>query len=67
MLAILSIKDDFKLSKRDISFIHLNSNSPKDIEIEARPFALALARKKSKNKVFLIYGEKGKIIYDFSI
>ena len=52
---------------KDIFFIHLNSSKKEDIEIEGKPYALALARAKNLKKVFLLYGEKGFIEYAFEI
>lgn len=63
MIGIVSSKAE-NPTKKDMSFIHLNSLKDEDIELEARPYALALARKLNVEKVYLFYGEKGKIIYD---
>lgn len=60
-------KPSSKVTNKDIFFIHLNSSKIKDIKIEAKPYALALARAKSLKKVYLLYGEKGLIEYDFEI
>lgn len=65
MLAILS-SNDIQVTSKDISFIHVVCTDESDIEIEAKPFALALARKLNLKKVYLFYGEKGKIVYEFA-
>lgn len=66
MLAFISSKDSF-VTNNDISFIHLNSSNSVDIDIEAKPYALAFARKFNFKKVYLFYGKDGKIIYDFTL
>lgn len=67
MLAILSAFDDaeFVSGKEKISFIHLTANSEDSMRIEGAPLALALARKFNLKKVYILYGEKGKIIYEY--
>lgn len=67
MLAILSAYDDGEIvsGKEKISFIHLVSNDEEKMRIEGAPLALALARKFNLKKVYILYGEKGKITYDY--
>lgn len=67
MLAILSAFDESVSSgeKDKVSFVHLNSNSEDEMKIEASPLALALSRQFNLKKVYLFYGEKGKITYDY--
>lgn len=67
MLAILSAFDDGEVvaGKEKISFIHLNSKSEEEMRIEGAPLALALARKFNLKKVYILYGEKGKITYEY--
>lgn len=60
-------KPSEKVTNKDIFFIHLNSSKKEDIEIEGKPYALALARAKNLKKVYLLYGEKGLIEYAFEI
>lgn len=69
MLAILSCVDESTplSSKKNVSFIHLNSSIEEDIEVEARPYALAFARALDLKKVYLFYGEKGRFVYDYSL
>lgn len=69
MLAILSSVDEGQrnVTNKDVSFIHIISSKDDDIEIEARPVAHALAKQLNIEKVYLFYGEKGKIVYDFPL
>lgn len=68
MIGFLASKTgDTSVSNKDIYFIHLNSVDEKDIEIEAKPFALAFARAYNLKKVYLHFGEKGLITYGFKI
>lgn len=66
MLGIISTKDS-KVKNTDITFVHFNSINDEEIEIECRPFAHALSKKLNRKKVYLFYGEKGKIIYEFPL
>lgn len=69
MIGIIASKGmpSSKVTNNDIYFVHLNSSKEEDIEIEAKPYALALARAKNLKKVYLLYGEKGLIEYDFKV
>ena len=69
MIGIIASKGESSsnVTNKDIFFIHLNSSKDEDIEVEGKPYALALARAKNLKKVYLLYGEKGLIEYDFEI
>lgn len=68
MLAILSAYDENEKSaeKEKVGFVHIISSDEEAIKTEVSPYALALARKFNLKKVYLFYGEKGKITYDYS-
>ena len=69
MIAFLSAYDENEKSgsKEKIGFLHINSKNEEDIKIEVSPFAASFARKFDLEKVYLFYGEKGKIVYDYSL
>lgn len=69
MLAILSAYDENEKSaeKEKVGFIHVIATDEEAIKAEVAPYALALARKFDLKKVYLLYGEKGKITYDYSL
>lgn len=69
MLGFLSAYDENEKSatKEKISFVHINSSSKKDVEIEMKASALAFARKFDLSKVYLFYGKDKKIVYDYSL
>lgn len=67
MICILSAYDENEKQapKSEVGFLHLNSSSEEDIREEGSSYALAFARKLNLKKVYLLYGEKGKIIYEY--
>lgn len=67
MLAILSAYDENEIvtDKERVSFVHVISTTKKDIKSEVSPIALKLARIYNLKKVYLLYGEKGKIVYSY--
>lgn len=67
MICVMSAYDENEkqASKKKVGFLHLNSSSEEDIREEGSPYALAFARKFKLKKVYLLYGEKGKIIYEY--
>ena len=67
MLAILSAYDDNEKveDKERVSFVHVISVKKKEIRDEVAPLALKLARLYQLKKVYLLFGEKGKIVYDY--
>lgn len=68
MLGILSAYDENErqASKEKVGFLHIVSTDKEAIKTEVSPYALAFARKLDLKKVFLFYGKKGKIIYEFN-
>lgn len=67
MIGIISKKDESqKVTKSDISFIHIIASFDYEIEKEVAPLALKFARDNNLEKVFLFYGKEKKIIYDYS-
>lgn len=68
MLAVLSAYDENEkqADKKKVGFLHISSNDEESIQKEVSPYALAFARKFNLEKVYLLYGEKGKIIYEFN-
>lgn len=69
MIVLLSAYDENEkqASKEKVGFLHVNSKEEEDIKKEVSPFALAFARKFDLEKVYLFYGEKGKIVYDYPL
>lgn len=68
MLAILSAYDENEKSaeKEKVGILYVIASDEEAIKVEVAPYALALARKFNLKKVYLFYGEKGKITYDYS-
>lgn len=69
MIGLLSAYDENEkqASKEKISFIHIDSKTDEDVEIEVSPLACNFARKLNLEKVYLFYGKDKKIIYDYSL
>lgn len=67
MLAVISAFDETakECPKDKVGFIHLAAKDEESIKVEASPIALSFARKNNLKKVYLLYGEKGKIIYEY--
>lgn len=67
MLVVISAYDENEkqASKEKVGFLHVEAKTEEDIRSESSPYALAFARKFDLKKVYVLFGEKGKIIYEY--